>query len=57
MIIVGLLQCGGNEKIEGRKQAEKWLDVNYNAYKGTKSTVLGDVTINLETWVVTWLHH
>ena len=34
MIIVGLLQCGGEEMIEGRNQAEKWLNVNYNAYKG-----------------------
>ena len=34
MIIVGLLQSGGNEMIEGRNQAEKWLNVNYNAYKG-----------------------
>jgi len=33
MIIVGLLQCGGNEMIEGRNQAQKWLNVNYNAYK------------------------
>ena len=34
MIIVGLLQSGGDEMIEGRNQAEKWLNVNYNAYKG-----------------------
>ena len=39
MIIVGLLQSGGDEMIEGRNQAEKWLNVNYNAYKGISSRV------------------
>ena len=43
MIIVGLLQSGGNEMIEGRNQAEKWLNVNYNAYKGILSRKISSV--------------
>ena len=49
MIIVGLLQCGGSEMTEGRKQAQKWLDVNYNAYKGTHAIIIWTIqygTIN-----------
>ena len=43
MIIVGLLQSGGNEMIEGRNQAEKWLNVNYNAYKGISPRIISSV--------------
>ena len=41
MIIVGLLQSGGNEMNEGQKQAEKWLNVNYQAYKGDDLNEVG----------------
>ena len=38
MIIAGLLNCGGQAMEEGKIQAAKWLNVNYNAYKGKTMT-------------------